>query len=582
MADDQRDYVAIATAYAKGAVADRKGKAFGKWVRLAAKRYLEDLKRAKRKGTGFTFDPWHAHDVCDFIEKLPHVEGTWETECIVLHESHVFFLVNLFGFRNEYGRRRFTHALFAVARKNAKSTLAAGIALYCLCCEDESGPQVVSAATTGDQARIIWSTAKRMVEKLHDLQEAFNVQAFARSIACYQNGGFFKPINAKASTQDGLNPSCVVLDELHAHKSHDLLNVLRSAAGGRSNPLWLYTTTEGYETPGPWPEERQFARQVLEGAVEADHYLALIYALDDEEGKKGSKGYKAADEELDESKWVKANPLIEVNPSLLAAIRRDAIEARAKPGAMAEFRIKRCNRPSASADSWVDLGRWKACNGAVDLQELMNVPCWGGLDLASTRDLAAMRLVWKVGDKLLTWGRRWVPADAVQQRRERGTVPYVAWVEAGLIEQTEGNVTDYTVIESAVLDAFQRFNLQMIAYDRWNATDLVSRLVDHGVPLIEFVQGPKSFHPAMQALERRYLSGQLAHGGDPVLQWCASNLVPRTDANLNMAPDRKRSADKIDDMVALIMATGLATNEEKEQTSVYETRGVLEMNLTEV
>lgn len=581
MADERRDYVAIATAYAKRAVKDRKGKTFGKWVRLAARRYLEDLKRAKRKGSPFYFDAWHADDVCDFIEKLPHVEGEWDTPNIVLHESHVFFLVCLFGFRNPDGRRRYTHALFAVARKNAKSTLAAGIALYCLTCEDESGPQVVSAATTGDQARIIWSVAKRQVEKLPDLREAFSVEAFARSIACYQNGGFFKPINAKASTQDGLNPSTVVLDELHAHKTHDLVNVLRSAAGGRSNPLWLYTTTEGYESPGPWPEERAFARQVLQGVLTADHYLAVIYALDDAEGKEGTKGYRPADDEFDESKWGKANPLIEVNPSLLAAIRRDAIEAKAKPGSMAEFRIKRCNRPSASAEGWVDLLAWQKCKGPVDLDELANVPCWGGLDLASTKDIAAFRLVWKLDDVLLTYGWRFVPEAAVQQRTERGTVPYQSWVESGHMIQTEGNVTDYEVIRRTIMDAHQRFNLQMLAYDRWNATDIVSRLVDEGVPLIEFIQGPKSFHPAMKSLEHYYLAGNLAHGGDPVLQWCAANLVPRYDENMNMAPARKRSAEKIDDMVALIMATGLATNEEKPQESVYETRGVVEMNLTE-
>ena len=251
-ASGPRDFVQIAIDYAQAAVDDTDRKRFGKWVRLAAKRFLDDLKRAKRKGNPFIFDPWHAIDACDFIEKLPHVEGTWDTENVVMHPSHILFVVNLFGFRNRDGTRRFTTALFAVARKNAKSFLCSAILLYCFCCEDENGPQVISAATTGSQARIVFNVAKRIVEKLADLREALHAGAVRECHrALYEVGGTFKPINAKASTQDGLNPSHCGIDEIHAHKNHDLLNVLKSAAGARRNPLFLYTTTEGYESPGP-------------------------------------------------------------------------------------------------------------------------------------------------------------------------------------------------------------------------------------------------------------------------------------------------------------------------------------------
>ena len=545
-ASGPRDYVATAVAYAQAAAADRKGRQHGWLIRLAAKRFLADLKRAQAEDAPFRFDEWHANDACDFIEKLPHVEGRWASPTIDLHPAHVFFVVQLFGFRNLDGGRRFTSALFLVARKNAKSTLAAAILLYCQCCENEEGPQVISAATTGSQARIVWNVAKRMVEKTADLREAFGLEARANAIVRFDVGGTFKPINAKASTQDGLNPSHVGLDEIHAHKTHDLLNVLTSAAGARANPLFLYTTTEGYENPGPWAEIRHFARQVLEGALEADHFLAVCYAIDKD------------DDEYDERVWQKANPLIDANPHLIAAIRKEAIEAKAMPGKAAEFRIKRVNRQSSAAEAWIDLRRWKRCNGPVDLEALRGVPCWGGLDLASTRDLCAMRLIWRIEDLVLTWGRRWVPSEAVKQRTERGTVPYAGWIAAGRLEQTEGDVTDYAVVEAAVLDVRDRFNLQGMAYDRWNAVDLCNRLLAAGVPMIEFRQGPQSYHPAMQELERLYLGGNLAHAGDPVLQWCASNLIARHDANLNMAPDRKRSADKIDDMAALLMAIGIS------------------------
>lgn len=476
------------------------------------------------------------------------MEGRWETPEIRLHPSHVWFVVQLFGFRKPDGTRRFTSALFAVARKNAKSTLSAAILLYCECCEEEEGAQVISAATTGSQARIIFNVAKRMAEKKADLREAYGLECWANAISRVETGATFKPINAKASTQDGLNPSHVGLDEIHAHKTPDLLNVLQSAAGARRNPLWLFTTTEGYANPGPWSEIRQFATQLLEGVFgdAADHFLAIFFAVDKDDG------------DFDEKAWHKANPLMDVNPHLLAAIRKESIEAKAMPSKLAEFQIKRLNRPAAAANGFILLPKWNACQGSVDLAALKDVPCWAGLDLASTRDLAALRLVWRLDDRIITWGRRWVPESAVAQRTERGTVPYAGWVAAGLLEQTEGEVTDYAVIEQAVLDVQEQFNLQSLAFDRWNATEMVSRLVTAEVPMVEFIQGTKSYHPAMVELERAYISKRLVHDGDPVLAWCAANLVARKDVNLNMAPDKRRSADKIDDMTALLMAIGIS------------------------
>jgi phage terminase large subunit-like protein len=549
------DYVGVAVAYARTAIADKGGKRFGRLIRFAAQRFLADLARAKAKDAPFRFSAEHANHACWWIEQLPHVEGKWDTPEIRLHPSHVFFVVQLFGFRKPDGTRRFTSALFAVARKNAKSTLAAAIMLYCQCCENEEGAQLISAATTFDQSKKVWDPAKRMVEKTPDLREAYGLEVFAKSIARFEIGASFKPINAKASTQDGLNPSHVALDEIHAHKTPDLLNVLTSAAGARSNPLFLYTTTEGYTNPGPWSEIRQFAKQLLEGVFgnAADHFLAVFFAVDDGDG------------DFDERAWPKANPLIDVNPHLLAAIRKEAIEAKAMPSKLAEFQIKRLNRPAAVAGGWILLPKWKTCDGAVDLEALRDVPCWAGLDLSSTRDLTSLRVVWKVDGKLLTWGRRWVPESAVTQRTERGTVPYAGWVAAGFLEQTEGEVTDYAVIEQAVLDLRERFNLQVCAFDRWNATEMVGRLIGAEVPMVEFIQGTKSYHPAMQELERHYIGGTLAHGGDPVLTWCASNLVARRDVNLSMAPDKKKSADKIDDMSALLMAVGVSLSAEPEK-----------------
>jgi phage terminase large subunit-like protein len=521
-------------------------------MRLAARRFLKDLKRADSADAPFTFDREKANRHCEFIEGLHHVEGRWTSATLKLEPWQAFFVVNLFGFRNLEGGRRFTSALLCIARKNAKSTLAAAILLSCFCLEAEVGPQIISAATTGSQARIVWNVMKRMVDKDADLASTFSLETFANAIARYENGGSCKPINSKASTQDGLNPSVISLDEVHAHQTHDLLNVLASAAGARSNPLWLYTTTEGYENPGPWAETRAFGYSVLQRAVEADHFLALFFALDDE------------DDDFDESKWIKANPLLGINRLLLVENRKLAIEAKAMPGRLAEFRIKRLNRRAASASSWINLTYWNRCAGDVPLDELVGEQCWGAFDLASTTDMTAWRLLWLMKGRWYTWGRYWVPAEAVRQRTERGSVPYAAWVEKGLIQQTEGNVADYIAIEKDITEDCERFQPEAIPYDTWNAAQLANNLITAGLPLMQFIQGPKSYHPGMQALEREYMSGNFNHGGNEVLTWNAANLVARRDANLNMAPDRVRSASKIDGMAALLMAMSVAQTEQSQ------------------
>lgn len=579
--DAQRNYIQVAIDYAHEILADKERVSNGLYMQLAAKRFLDDLERAKKKDCDFFFDEWHACDPCDFIEKLPHVEGKWDTPNIVMHKSHIFFAVQLFGFRKKkaikaegwgeddlFYPRRFTSALFAVARKNAKSTLSACILNYCQCCEPEDGAQILSAATTFPQATIIFNTAKRQVEKTSDLREAFGLEVWAKAISRFETGSTFKPIHAKASTQDGLNPSHVGLDEIHAHKTADLLNVLTSAAGARANPLWLYTTTEGYANPGPWAEIRAFAKRLLEGVfkTDADHFLALIYAIDEENKTLGIK----ADDDFKESAWAKANPLMDVNPHLADAIRKEAVEAKQMPSKMAEFRIKRLNRAASTAEGWIDLNKWERGNGPVPIEFLRDHPCYGGLDLASTNDICSFRLVWDVEGVLFTYGLRWCPESAIAYRTERGTVPYAAWVESGHLKQTEGDVTDYDVIERDILELCKGLNMQAVGYDSWNATQLVNNLVSEGLPMVQFIQGPKSYHPAMQALEVAYINGKLMHGGDPLLHWCASNVVARRDVNLNMAPDKKKSADKIDDMAALLMAVGVSMGEAPEPEKEYQ------------
>jgi phage terminase large subunit-like protein len=540
------DFVSIAIAYAEEAIADTKRQRYGKWIRLAAKRFVSDLKRAHGKRPPFVFSAARANHACKFIERLPHVEGSWATRTIRLEAFQIFALVQLFGFRNLDGGRRFTVFLFAIARKNAKSTLAAAIALYVFCFEPEIGPQIFSAATTGSQARIVWSIARRMVEQRRDLVSAFDLEVFANAIVRYANGGTFRPINAKASTQDGLNPFCLVFDEMHAHKSHDLKNVLTSASGARSNPLSIYTTTEGYESPGPWNDERTFAQNVLRRVIDAEHYLALIFAIDER------------DQEFDSTKWIKANPLIDASPVLRNAIEKHALEAQQKPSAFSEFKIKRLNRRAESAEGWINLTKWRRCKGAVNLDELVGLECWAAFDLAATVDLAAWRLLWRVDGVYSTWGRFWTPADSIKRRSERHSVNYAGWVRAGYITETEGNAIDFDIVTRDILADYERFAPKAIAFDPAYAARMANTLTAEGLPLQTFIQSPSNYNPAMLAFEHAYVTGNLRHADNPVLTWNAANLIARRDVNMRMAPDKKRSADKIDGVVALIMAFGLA------------------------
>lgn len=556
-----KDYVAIADAYAQKVLADvryAKGKdgkdievheRYGRLEWLAAKRYVADRERTELPFVApFTFDSRWVTKACKFIEMLPHVEGKWKSKTIVLVESQIFCLAQLFGFRNKQGGRRFTTFLYAVARKNAKSTLAAAILLACWYLEDEMEPQCISAATTGSQARIVWNIAKKMLEKSPLLCQAARFRTRANDIQGKgERGGVFKPINSKASTQDGLNPTYTVLDELHAHQTHDLLNVLMSAGGARENPLFMYTTTEGYETPGPWPEQRVFAEQVLEGIIEADHYLAIIYCLDDE------------DDDFDETKWPKANPLMASNELLMKVNRQLAIEAKSMPGKLAEFRIKRLNRRASTALGFVNMVRWNECKGKIDLEELEQYTCYASFDLAATTDMNACRFLWDLEDgRYATFGRYWVPEAMVKLRTVRNTIPYAGWVAAGWLTVTPGEVSDYKIIEKTMREDFERFNPKAIAYDPWNALSIATNLDNDGLPIQQFIQGTKSYNPAMKEFERCYLEGKLVHDGNPILRWNMSNLIAREDTNKNIAPDRKRAKEKIDGAVTLLMDFGLA------------------------
>lgn len=592
--EDDNEFVGIALEYARAAVADRRGKSFCKETRLAAKRYLADLKRAKRRDCEFYFSDWHAGDVCDFIEKLPHVQGSWDDPTLVLEPAQVFILVNVFGFRRRSDdRRRFTRAYIEVARKNAKSTLTAGVALYCLTCEGEMGPDIVVGATTGAQADKVFKPAKLMVERTSALREAFQLKPWARSITCAENGGSVQPINAKSSTQDGWNPYVAILDELHAHKDRGLFDVMRSAFGARKQPLMWMITTAGYDVRGVCYEQRTFLSKVLAGAIEADHYFGIIFTIDE------------GDNPFDEAVWAKANPLLGTAVDL-AEFRGYAIEAKESPASLGEFLTKRLNVWLNAASAWLSVEQWKrAGDPALTWSDFAGCECAVGADLADKDDITAVVLVGLHPDgRYLFKPVFFIPSAALvrETQSDTGQSTYGVWAGhnggpplgewEGLpplfaakddgqpdydrpvaelppawqhdLLITPGDFVDHDTVEQLVRWFVATQSVRQVVFDQFAAAQLMaSRLnSDLGTPdaplaSVLHKSAANVTNPAKE-LEVRVRAKDpaqhLCHDANPVLQWMVSNVVVTRHVNGTIIP-KKESSDsqnKIDGVDAMI------------------------------
>jgi len=517
----------------------------GKWLRLACDRQQRDRERAEvNPSWGFVWSSWHANDVCDFVEKLPHVEGTWSTATIELQPVQVFILTTLFGWRTSAGRRRFSMAYICAARKFAKSTLAAAIALYCLTCEGEPGPQIIIGATTGTQAMKVFRPALEMVKRTPDLREAFGVVAWAHSITCDHNGGFIQTINAKGSTQDGWNPYLAILDELHAHPTPALFNVIRSSLGSRADQLVLVVTTAGYNVSGICYEQEAMVKKILETVVTVDHYFGVIFAIDDE------------DSVFDERVWMKANPMLGITPTL-EKMREYAAEARNSPSTLGEFTAKRCNRWTGAAQAWLNLARWDACGDTtLTLDAFKGKPCWIGVDLSDCNDITATVHVFELGADLVAFPRFYFPADLVAEHQASTTAHYAAWARDGLLELTDGNAIDFNRIESDIRQSLERFDVRAVVGDRYQSAQMMTSIATDGHPARVVAKNAAVWTSPAQELEKRILARTFRHTAHPIFRWMASNVcvTRRVDKSLVTKKDTPFSLNKIDGIDATIAA----------------------------
>jgi phage terminase large subunit-like protein len=533
-----RDYVKIARRYMTDV---GRGRIIAcTWVQLACARQARDLARTDRAWP-YVWSRAEAAKACAFIERLPHTEGRWASPLIHLEPWQVFVVCTLFGWRLRADplRRRFTTLYLELARKGAKSTLMAALALYHVLEEHEPGPAVVCGATTGSQARIVFGIASRMVQRAPWLR-ARGVTAFAHAITTAD--GTIKPINAKASTQDGLNPSCIVLDESHA-QTFALHDVLKSAQGARANPLLLCPTTAGYNQLSVGYALRTALTNVLRDTVTADHLLGLIYTIDD------------GDDWRNERVWKKANPMIGITPTW-DYMRRYAIDAQQTPGLEGEFRVKCCSEWFNRASAWLPMTAWDRCaDPSITLDAFARAPCWIGADLAQRDDLAAVALVFQRGDQLVAFVRCYLPADVVADRAR--TVPaYRLWAEAGHLVLTEGTMIDYGRIEQDIRTWCTQFDVRDICFDQFGSVQITGNLFNDGFPARVEPKNARTVTMPARDLETRVLHGLFTHDGNPCLRWQAANCVVsrRVDDSILPKKDGPESPNKIDAIDALLLA----------------------------
>lgn len=559
-----RNYAAIAHEYARAAAGDKQQVRHCKWVRLAGQRHLDDLERSRSNDWPYRYEPWHANDVCDFIEKLPHIEGVWEKPTIVLEPAQIFVLCMVFGWRRiDTGGRRFTVVYEEVARKNAKSTKTAGVSIYCLACEEEPGAQVLTAATTFDQAKKVFHPAKRMIEKTPDLQEAFGLIAWAKSITCADNGGYMQPLHAKSKTQDGHNPHLVTMDELHAHADRGLYDVMRSAFGARKNPLLWQITTAGSNTYGVCYEQRTMATKVLERSVIAEHVFGIIFTLD------GPKDFeperKVGDDPYDERNWIKANPLLGAAVQL-DELRQYAIEAQNSPSAEGEFKTKRLNLWIGAATAWLNVGQWIACGDeTLRLRDFRGLDCYLGTDLSDKDDITALVLAAIDRDGRLLLKTWFYLPEAVLTRptpdKDQQAL-YRQWKTDGHLITTPGDFIDHRVVARKVSRLKRALGVRKATGDQYVWPVVASGLNeehDDGAGFaVVLPKNAKNCSAPAKELEARVKAGphQLRHDGNPVMTWMAGNAVVdrRVDGSILPKKEKPMSPNKIDGIDGAINA----------------------------
>ena len=528
------------------------------YVHLAVRRYYSDLEMALDKG--WYFDRKAAQRAINFIEKLKHTKGQWAGQRFKLEAWQQFIIWNIFGWKKADGTRRFRYAYVEIARKNGKTALSAGIGLYMLFADGESRPEVYSAATVKDQAKICFSDAVEIV-KATDLKNYLT--PYRNSIVYELKGGMMKPLSSDYGTHDGLNPSCGIIDEFHAHKDSGMFDVIKSAFGARKQPLMFIITTAGFNKAGACHAYRDNVIKILRGINEDDALFGIIYTMDSKE-------------EWDNPKmWIKSNPNLGV--SLFPNYLEDQVnDAKNRPEAVRNVMTKNVNLWVDAAKTWILDDMWMKCIGETDLEDLKGCQCWGGLDLSNVSDITSFVLLFHENDKFQLLPFFWIPEETMLEKIRKENINYDKWVAGGFVKVTEGNIVDYDFVKADILTIVEDYDLQSSAYDRWNSSQTIIDLQNEGMECTPFGQGYGSMSAPTKEFEKLVLTEKIEHFGNPVLRWMLASIAIMTDPAGNIKPDKSKSTQKIDGIVAAIMALGeWMTAQAEEDNNPYNQRGML-------
>jgi phage terminase large subunit-like protein len=528
----------------------------GSLVKKACERHLADL--ANGADRGLWFDVPAALKAVKFFSLLRHYKGELGKEdhgrgaFVHLEDWQIFIVGSAFGWKRADGLRRFRSLYIEVAKKNGKTLLAAGLMLLLAFFDNEPGAECYSLATKEDQAKLSWNDGVQFVSKNSAIKS--RVRKVGKRLVNETTASFWTPLGRDSDTGDqGINPHGFLVDELHVLESPDAIDNMETATSSRAQPMGVFITTAGVKRESVWANMRADAVAVVEGRATDDTMFVVIYTLDE------------GDDPFDEAVWPKSNPNLGVSVRL-DTLRDQAEKAKRSPAKMAPFLRFRMNIPTSVSTKAIDIDvwdRWIDADGNEQRQDayVIEIPKgiggYGGLDLASVKDLTALVFLWQAEEgwyDCQCWF--WCPENGIVERSRRDGVPYADWARDGYLTPTPGDVTDYSFVKAAILKLADEAALADVGYDRWNATQMAIELMQEGATMTAIPQTHAGLGPAWRELEKLHLEGRLRHGGNPILRWMAGNVEVETDAAGNQKPSKVHSAERIDGMVALDMALG--------------------------
>lgn len=513
------------------------------------------------------YDKAKADRAVTFIENLCHTKGKWAGKRFWLLPWQEQLIRDIFGIVKSDGNRQFRTAFVEICKKVGKSELAAAIALYLLYADNEPSAEVYGAAADRQQASIVFDVARQMVEMSPALMKRSKLMSATKRIVNYGNAGFYQVLSAEVGSKHGFSISGLVFDEIHTQPNRQLYDVLtKYSSDARQNPLHFIITTAGNDRNSIAFELHTKAIDILEGRRVDPTFYPVVYGLKDDEDWE------------DEANWYKVNPSLGYTVDIERL--RDAYrEAKQNPADEITFKWLRMNMWVSSTTSWIPDAIFMKGDEPIDMRLLEGRDCYAGLDLSSTGDITALVLIFpprNSNEKYILVPYFWVPEETIPQRVKANSVPYDVWEKQGYLLATEGNVIHYDFIEKFICDLAEKYHILEIAVDRWNATHMIQNLDDAGFTMVTFGQGFASMSTPTKEFYRLLMEGQIVHAGHPVLRWMAGNVVIETDAAENIKVTKAKSKEKIDGIVASIMALDRCLrNQGEPQGSVYDERGLL-------